>query len=126
MVSIFPLISSLLNPLGNFQSQPMTVCITVTLTFDSSKNSRQDQVFVSLFDFFQFHSVVSWNGKIYLIESFFIWFGLVLWHITTILGYLIPNPSLFIQRVLFQTIQFSISIQSECQKLFYFKQFSLA
>ena len=40
-------------------------------------------------------------------------------------GYLMPNPFLYKQRVLFQTIQFNISIQFNCQKHFYFKLFSL-
>ena len=36
-----------------------------------------------------------------------VWYGT-----STIAGYLMPNPFLYIQTVLFQTIQFSISIQS--------------
>ena len=43
--------------------------------------------------------------------------------ILTILGYLTPNPFLCKLSVLFQTIQFSISIQFNCQKHFYFEQF---
>ena len=39
-------------------------------------------------------------------------FGLVCFYSTsTIIGYLMPNPFLYIQTVLFQTIQFSISKQ---------------
>ena len=54
-------------------------------------------------------------------------FGLV-WFcgISTIVGYLMPNPLLYIKTVLFQTIQFSISTQFQCQRQFYFKQFFLA
>ena len=49
------------------------------------------------------------------------WFGLPWFYgISTFVGYLMPNPFLYIYTVLFQTIQFSI------QKQFYFKQFSLA
>ena len=42
--------------------------------------------------------------------------------ISTFVGYLMPNPSL---SVLFQTIQFSICMQFNCQKHFYYKLFSL-
>ena len=46
-------------------------------------------------------------------------FALVLFYgISTIVGYLMPNP------VLFQTIQFSIVTQFKCQKQFYFRFFS--
>ena len=39
-----------------------------------------------------------------------VWFGLVYFYgISTIVGYLMPNPFLYILTVLFQTIQFSIS-----------------
>ena len=41
--------------------------------------------------------------------------------ISTILGYLMPNPFLYKLSVLFQTIQFSICIQFNCQNHFYFK-----
>ena len=42
----------------------------------------------------------------------FVWFGVffLVYTISTIVGYLMPNPFLYIQTVLFQTIQFSISI----------------
>ena len=40
----------------------------------------------------------------------FVWFGLV-YGISTIVGYLMLNPFLYIETVLFQTIQFSISTQ---------------
>ena len=36
-----------------------------------------------------------------------------------------PNPFLYKQTILFQTIQFSISAQFNSQKHFYFKLFSL-
>ena len=52
-----------------------------------------------------------------------VWFGLVLLHISH-LGYLQSNPFLYIQTVLFQTIQFSLSTQLKCQKLFHSIQFS--
>ena len=45
--------------------------------------------------------------------------------ISTIVRYLMPNPFLCIQIVLFQTIQFTINTQFKCQKQFYFKLFSL-
>ena len=44
--------------------------------------------------------------------------------ISTFVGYLMPNPFLC-KSVLFQTIQFSISTQFNCQKHFYFKLFKL-
>ena len=57
----------------------------------------------------------------------YIGFGLFWFYgITTIVGYLKLKPFLYIQTVLFQTIQFSISILFKCQKQFFFKQFSLA
>ena len=53
------------------------------------------------------------------------WFGLVwfvgFYGISTLLGYLTPNPFLCKYSILFQTIQFSISTQFNCQKHFYFK-----
>ena len=79
-----------------------------------------------------------------------IMFGLVRFYgISTIGGYLIPNPVLYIsssisnnsvsrkysffaytqlnvKTVLFQTIQLNISTQLKCEKQFYSKQFSLA
>ena len=55
------------------------------------------------------------------------WYCLVCFYgISTIVCYLMPNPFSCILAVLFQMIQFSISIQFKCQKQFYFKQFSLA
>ena len=45
--------------------------------------------------------------------------------ISTIVDYLMPNPFLYKLTVLFQTIQFSIITQFNCQKHFYFKLFSL-
>ena len=44
--------------------------------------------------------------------------------ILTFVGYLIPNPFLWKWTVLFQTIQFCISTQFNCQKQLYFKLFS--
>ena len=54
--------------------------------------------------------------------SLFVWF----YGKSTFVGYLMPNPFLYILTVLFQTIQFSMSSQFKCQKEFYFKQSSLA
>ena len=48
---------------------------------------------------------------------------LVLWHIN--LCRLFNSKSIFMQIVLFQIIQFSMSTQFNCQKHFYFKLFSL-
>ena len=45
--------------------------------------------------------------------------------ISTVIGYLMPNPLLFKLSVQFQTIQFSMSTQFNFQKHFYFKLFSL-
>ena len=45
--------------------------------------------------------------------------------ISTFVGYLTPNPFLYKYSVVFQTIQFSMSRQFNCQKHFYFKPFSL-
>ena len=44
---------------------------------------------------------------------------------STFLGYLTPNPFLYKLSVLFQTIQFRMSTQFDCQKHFYFKLFGL-
>ena len=45
--------------------------------------------------------------------------------IWSFVGYLMPNQSLYKWTVLFQTIQFNISTQFNCQKHFYFMLFSL-
>ena len=45
--------------------------------------------------------------------------------ISTVLGYVTPNPFLCKYLVLFQTIQFSMNTQFNCQKYFYFQLFSL-
>ena len=55
--------------------------------------------------------------------NFFWLVGLVLWHIN--LYRLFNAKSIFMQIVLFQTLQFSMSTQFNCQKHFYFKQISL-
>ena len=55
------------------------------------------------------------------IIGWFIWF----YGISTFVGYLSPNPFLNELLVQFQTIQFSISTQFNCQKRFYSKLFSL-
>ena len=49
--------------------------------------------------------------------------GYFLWHIN--LCRLLNAKSIFMQLVLFQTIQFSMSTQFNCRKHFYFKLFSL-
>ena len=70
----------------------------------------------------QFCETFSW----YMIDSVVVWF----YGISTIVGYLMPNPFLYIYTIIFQTIQFIISIvfclYSWMSKQFYFKQFSLA
>ena len=53
--------------------------------------------------------------------KFMVWF----YGISTTIGYLMPNPFLYLLTVLFQTIQLSISKHFKCQKYFYFKLFSL-
>ena len=59
--------------------------------------------------------------------NLFWWFGLVslagFYGISTFVGYSMPNPFLRKYSILFQTIQFSISTQFNCQKHFYFKLF---
>ena len=45
--------------------------------------------------------------------------------ISTLVGYFMLNLSLYKYTVLFQTIQFNISTQFNCQKHFYFKLFIL-
>ena len=52
------------------------------------------------------------------------WFGWFIgfYGMSTFVGYLTPNPFLC-KSFLFKTIQFSISIQLNCQKHFYFKLF---
>ena len=51
------------------------------------------------------------------------WYDWVLWHIN--LCKLFNAESIFMKIVLFQTIQFNMSTQFNCQKRFYFKLFSL-
>ena len=60
------------------------------------------------------------NISIWPIDCLFGFYG-----ISTFVGYLIPNSFLYKQKVLFQTIQFSISMQFNCEKCFYFEIFSL-
>ena len=56
----------------------------------------------------------------------YIGFGLVgFYGISTIVGYFMPNPFLYISTVLFQTIRFSINAQFKYQKHFFFSLFSL-
>ncbi len=56
------------------------------------------------------YQMVGWFGGFYGISAF--------------VGYFMPNTFLQKQSVLFQTIQFSMSTQFNCQKTFYFKLFS--
>ena len=64
------------------------------------------------------------NIYIYIYINSFNWLIVwVLWHIN--LCGLFKAKSIFMQIVLFQTIQFSMSTQFNCQKHFYFKPFSL-
>ena len=44
--------------------------------------------------------------------------------ISTFVGYLTPNPLLSKLSILFQTIQFSMSTQFNCQNHFFFLRFS--
>ena len=57
-------------------------------------------------------------------EDKVIWF-VGFYGISTFIGYLMPNPFLYKSSVIFQTIQFNMSKQLNCQKNFYFKLFSL-
>ena len=56
----------------------------------------------------------------WLVRSLFGFYG-----ISTFGGYLMPNPFLYKQLVLFQTLQFSMSTQFNYQKHFYCMPFSL-
>ena len=50
-------------------------------------------------------------------------FGLVWFYgISTIVGYLMPNPFLYMYAVLFQIIQFNLSTQFKCQKTIQFSK----
>ena len=51
-----------------------------------------------------------------LVDCLFGFYG-----ISTFVGYLMPNPFLYKQPVLFQTVQFSMSTQFNWRKQFYFK-----
>ena len=59
------------------------------------------------------------NSRLYLFVYLFGFYG-----ISNFVGYIMPNPFLY-QTILFQTVQFNISTQFNCQKHFYFKLFSL-
>ena len=53
---------------------------------------------------------------LFLVLKLLVWFGLVWFYGTsTIKDLFMPNPSLYIETVLFQTIQFSICTQFKCQ-----------
>ncbi len=57
---------------------------------------------------------------IYIIKLMACWlFGF--YSISTLVGYLKPNPFLYRLSVLFQTIQFNMSIQFNCQKTFLYQ-----
>ena len=56
-----------------------------------------------------------------------VWFGLVWFYgKSTIVGYSMQNLFFIHKIILFQTIQFRIITQFQCQKRFYFKKLSLA
>ena len=64
--------------------------------------------------------------KIYIYVCVCVYFCLFAFYGTSsFVGYSMPNQVLYIQTVLFQTIQFSMSTQFNCQKHFYFKLSSL-
>ena len=83
-------------------------------------------------------------GVIYLFVPFLVWFGWVLWHIklcslsnkkeviiqtikfSISIVFFFVYTQLNVKTFLFQTIQFSIITQFQCQKHLVFKQFSLA
>ena len=62
-----------------------------------------------------FHSV---NDLMFVVVCFVGFYG-----ISTFVGYLMPNPFICKESVLFQTTQFSMSTQFNYQKHFYFKLF---
>ena len=63
------------------------------------------------------------QGDLPIIQKFVSWlFGF--YSISTFVDYLMPNPFLY-KIVPFQTIQYSIGTQFNCQKDFHFKLFSL-
>ena len=57
--------------------------------------------------------------------KFAFFFFFLFYVISTFVCYLMPNPFLYKQTVLFQTVQFSISTQFSYQKQFYFELLSL-
>ena len=61
--------------------------------------------------------------QINMLENDQVWFDLVLWHIKHCKLFN-AKPILYIWTVLFQTVQFKLSTQFECQKQFYHKLFS--
>ena len=74
------------------------------------------------------------QNNIILIDEYimnrYVLYMLVVWlfgfhGLSSFVGYLMLNPFLYKKTVLFQTIQFNISTQFNCQKHFYFKLFSL-
>ena len=68
-------------------------------------------------------------SRVFYLNAFdhFFFFGLVwfvgFYGISALVSYLMPNPFLCKYSILFQTIQFSISTQFNCQKHFHFKLF---
>ncbi len=71
------------------------------------------------------------NMKLIFNQKFFcdldglIWF-VGFYGISTFVGYLMPNPFVFKQSVLFKTIQFIINTYFNSKKHFYFKIFKLS
>ena len=67
------------NPLVTVPKAPITIGITVTFMFHSFfQFSSKVQVLISLFTFFQFYSVVSWNSKVDNFADFLFFFFLLL------------------------------------------------
>ena len=84
------------------------------------KSSKLNKIFA--FNLYPSYFLVSYKTRLFV--CLFGWL-VVFYGISTFVGYLISNPFSYKWTVLFQTIQFRISTQFNCQKHFYFKLFSL-
>ena len=101
---------------------------TPALAGGLSQESEWQQVSSGLQDSSQYSSqskkkrcsLVGLDSSFHLVGLLFGFYG-----ISNFVGYLTPNPFLYKESVLFQTIRFSMSTQFNCQKQFYFKLFSL-
>ena len=63
------------NPLVTVPKAPITIGIIVTFIFHSFFNSlARSRYFISLFPFFQFYSVVSWDSKVDNFADFLFFF----------------------------------------------------